>query len=75
MPEETGTSLAVAEAATPPEATSTSPQPFESPPPAAAPQRTEHDPSARLHELALELVRTQNRRLLIEYLRLRRAGR
>jgi hypothetical protein len=75
MPEETGTSIEVAQTESPLEATGTSPQPFESPPPAAAPQRTEHDPSARLHELALELVRTQNRRLLIEYLRLRRAGR
>jgi len=72
MPEETGTSIEVTQAPT--EANNT-PQPFESPPPAAAPQRTEYDPSARLHELALELVRTQNRRLLIEYLRLRRAGR
>ena len=48
---------------------------FESPPPAAMPERREVDPRARLHELALELVRTQNRRLLVEYLRLRRAGR
>ena len=48
---------------------------FESPPVAAAGERRETDPRARLHELALELVRTQNRRLLIEYLRLRRAGR
>ena len=48
---------------------------FESPPAAAAPERREFDPRARLHELALELVRTQNRRLLIEYLRARRAMR
>ena len=48
---------------------------FESPPVAPAGERRETDPRARLHELALELVRTQNRRLLIEYLRLRRAGR
>jgi hypothetical protein len=48
---------------------------FESPPPAAAPQRVEYDPRTRLHELAMELVRTQNRRLLIESLRMRRAGR
>src|SRR5439155_14957267 len=47
---------------------------FESPPVAAAGERRETDPRARLHELALELVRTQNRRLLIEYLRLRRGG-
>jgi hypothetical protein len=46
---------------------------FESPPVAGAPERREFDPRARLHELALELVRTQNRRLLVEYLRLRRA--
>ena len=48
---------------------------FESPPAAGAPERREFDPRARLHELALELVRTQNRRLLIEYLQLRRAAR
>jgi hypothetical protein len=48
---------------------------FESPPVAAAPERREFDPRARLHELAMSLVRTQNRRLLVEYLRLRRAGR
>ena len=47
---------------------------FESPPVAGAPERREFDPRARLHELALELVRTQNRRLLVEYLRLRRAA-
>ena len=47
---------------------------FESPPVAALPMRREFDPRARLHELALELVRTQNRRLLVEYLRLRRAA-
>lgn len=47
---------------------------FESPPVAALPERREFDPRARLHELALELVRTQNRRLLVEYLRLRRAA-
>jgi hypothetical protein len=41
---------------------------------AGAPERREFDPRARLHELALELVRTQNRRLLVEYLRLRRAA-
>ena len=46
---------------------------FESPPPAAMPERRAFDPQARLAELAVELVRTQNRRLLVEYLRLRRA--
>ena len=49
--------------------------PFESPPAAPAPPRQEFDPHARLRQLALELVRTRNRRLLIEYLRLRRAAR
>jgi hypothetical protein len=44
----------------------------ESPPAAGAPERRAFDPRARLHELAVELVRTQNRRLLVEYLRLRR---
>jgi hypothetical protein len=48
---------------------------FESPPAAPAPARQEFDPRARLHELALELVRTRNRRLMVEYLRLRRAVR
>ena len=47
----------------------------ESPPAASMGERREVDPRARLHELAVELVRTQNRRLLMEYLRLRRAGR
>jgi hypothetical protein len=47
---------------------------FESPPGAAMPERREVDPRARLHELALELTRTRNRRLLVEYLRLRRAA-
>jgi hypothetical protein len=31
------------------------------------------DPRARLHQLAAELVRSRNRRLLIEFLQLRRA--
>jgi hypothetical protein len=48
---------------------------FESPPAAPLPERREFDPRARLHELAVELVRTRNRRLLMEYLRLRRAVR
>jgi hypothetical protein len=73
MPEETVTSAPTAEATTP--SSVTAPEQFESPPPAAAPERRDYDPRARLHELALELVRTQNRRLLIEYLRLRRASR
>jgi hypothetical protein len=44
-----------------------------SPPAAAMPARQEADPSARLHEMARELMRTRNRRLLMEYLRLRRS--
>jgi hypothetical protein len=47
---------------------------IESPPPAAMPARdTGPDPRQRLQQLALELVRTKNRRLLIEYLQLRRS--
>jgi hypothetical protein len=48
----------------------------ESPPPAPAPARdvqSSGDPRTRLHQLAAELIRTKNRRLLIEYLQLRRA--
>jgi hypothetical protein len=47
----------------------------ESPPAAAMPAHVEPDPRARLHELAAELARSHNRRLIIEYLRLRRAVR
>ncbi len=44
-----------------------------SPPPAPQPERSEAGAArARLHELAMELIRTQNRRLLIEFLQLRR---
>ena len=50
------------------------PVPIESPPPAAQPSRdSQPDPRARLHELAAELLRSRNRRLLIEFLQLRRA--
>jgi hypothetical protein len=45
----------------------------ESPPPAAVPVREAPDPRARLHKLASELVRASNRKLLVEYLRARRA--
>ena len=46
----------------------------ESPPPAPNPPRDEiPDPRVRLLQLAAELMRSQNRRLVIEYLRLRRA--
>ena len=48
---------------------------FESPPAAPAPERRDYDPRARLHEIALALVTTRDRRLLVEYLRLRRAVR
>ncbi len=46
----------------------------ESPPPAPQPAREAlPDPRVRLLQLAAELMRTHNRRLVIEYLRLRRA--
>ena len=51
------------------------PRVVESPPPSAQPARESMDdgPRVRLHQLARELVRVQNRRLLVEYLQLRRA--
>ena len=46
----------------------------ESPPLAAQPPRDDApDPRVRLSQLAGELMRSHNRRLVIEYLRLRRA--
>ena len=46
----------------------------ESPPPAPNPPREDApDPRVRLLQLAAELMRSQNRRLVVEYLRLRRA--
>jgi hypothetical protein len=49
----------------------------ESPPPAAQPPREDAHATgaarARLLQLAAELMRSHNRRLVIEYLRLRRA--
>jgi hypothetical protein len=46
----------------------------ESPPPSPAPARDPvPDPRHELHQLAEQLIRAGNRRLLIEYLRLRRA--
>ena len=46
----------------------------ESPPAAPMPQRDElPDPRARLLQLTAELMRSSNRRLIVEYLRLRRA--
>jgi hypothetical protein len=48
--------------------------PCESPPPAPQPPlQPQPDPRGRLSQLAVELSRSQNRRLVIEYLRLRRA--
>ena len=72
MPEETGDSVMAAAAGAVATAES---REFESPPAAPMPpRRADADPRARLHELAIELVRSQNRRLLVEYLRLRRAA-
>lgn len=46
----------------------------ESPPPAPQPAReAEPDPRATLHRLASELMRAHNRKLLVEFLQLRRA--
>jgi len=47
---------------------------IESPPPAAVPPRnTDDEPRARLNVLAQQLIKTHNRRLLVEFLRLRRS--
>jgi len=46
---------------------------FGSPPAAARPAAEEVDPRTRLHELARKLTQARNRRLMLEYLRLRRA--
>ena len=50
-----------------------SPPPVQSPPPAEQPpnQNPPPDPGERLRELAREFLRTRDRRLLYEYLRLR----
>ena len=48
---------------------------FESPPAAPVAERREFDPRVRLAEIAMALVKTRDRRLLLEYLRLRRAVR
>ena len=50
---------------------------IESPPPTsqAANRSHEDDARGRLHRLAMQLIRTQNRRLLAEFLTLRRAMR
>lgn len=50
------------------------PAAIESPPPAPQPPRDDSpDPRAKLAQLASELMRSHNRRLVVEYLRLRRA--
>ena len=67
MPEEVVESAAATEAA--------AGGSFESPPAAPVAERREFDPRARLAEIALALVKTRDRRLLLEYLRLRRAVR
>ncbi len=48
---------------------------IQSPPPAPMPARddTADDPRTHLHRLAAELIRSHNRKLVVEYLRLRRA--
>ena len=72
------TKSTVSDATTPTEATTmaqkTEALPCQSPPPAPTPAREQiPDPRARLLELAAQLMRTNNRRLVVEYLRLRRA--
>jgi hypothetical protein len=46
---------------------------FSSPPASAVPVKREEDPAQRLHEMARELMRARNRRMMLEYLRLRSA--
>ena len=46
---------------------------FSSPPAAARPAAEEPDVRGRLQELARKLAQARNRRLMLEYLRLRRA--
>ena len=71
MPEEIGSAKGAAGRATEGGAE----VPFESPPAAPVHERREFDPRARLHEIALALVKTRDRRLLVEYLQLRRTVR
>ena len=67
-----GTESRPAEAG-PPETPGAPVTPCESPPAAPMPAREElSDPRARLLQLAAELARSQNRRVLAEFLRLRR---
>lgn len=56
--------------------TISAPAAIESPPAAPQPARDDSsDARSRLHQLAQELVRSRNRRLLTEFLQLRRAMR
>ena len=57
--------------------TTTTTTTIESPPPSAQPLNpsSANDARGRLHHLAMQLVRAQNRRLLAEFLTLRRAMR
>ena len=56
------------------EPTTTETAPIQSPPPADAPAHDSlPDPRQALHRLAAQLMRAQNRKLLVEFLQLRRA--
>jgi len=46
---------------------------FDAPPAPPQPGHTDPSPRSRLNELARELTRRHNRRMLVEYLRLRRS--
>ena len=46
---------------------------FSSPPASAVPVKREEDPAQRLHEMARELMKSRNRKMMLEYLRLRSA--
>ena len=46
---------------------------FSSPPASAVPVKREEDAAQRLHEMARELMKARNRRMMLEYLRLRSA--
>ena len=46
---------------------------FSSPPAAAVPVKREEDAAAKLHEMARQLMRARNRKMMMEYLRLRSA--
>ena len=46
---------------------------FSSPPAAAVPVKREEDAAQKLHEMARELMRARNQKMMVEYLRLRSA--